>query len=299
MSRFLVVILLILNSVAVFERHVFAQSATASASGSNWRVANSTSGAAAGTKTHAALPDLLPEPTGKTSLIGGTIRSVDSVRDQLSLQIFGGGKTTLLFDDRTRVYRDGEAASLRDLQPGARLYADTALAGKDVFAKNLRIVSEKRSGRGNGQVVDFEAASGELLLRDELSPEPVKLRLASDATVSCGDRACAAADLRAGALVSVVFHPGNGGTPVVSQVSILAQPGAEFSFSGRIVKIDLRANLLVLVDPRDRKSYEINVQPGMARINELREGSEASVVTSFDGTHYVASAITINPPPAK
>jgi hypothetical protein len=298
MPRFpVIVILLILNSLGVCQLQIFAQATTASASGSNWRVASS--GQAGAAKTDAAVPDLLPEPKGKTSLIGGTIRSIDSVRDQLSLQIFGGGKTTLLFDDRTRVYRDGEAASLRDLQPGARLYADTALAGKDIFAKNLRIVSEKRSGRGNGQVVAFEAASGELLLRDELSPEPVKLHLASDAAVSCKDRACAAGDLRPGALVSVVFHPGDEGSPVVSQVSILATPGAEFSFSGRVVKIDLHANLLVIVDPRDQKTYEINVQPGMAQIHELHEGSDASLVTSFDGTHYTARAITIHPLPAK
>jgi hypothetical protein len=298
MSRFpIIVILLILNSVGVLHLQILAQSTTASASGSSWRVASS--GQAGAAKADAALPDLLPEPKGKTSLIGGTIRSVDAVRDQLSLQIFGGGKTTLLFDERTHVYRDGEAASLRDLQPGARLYADTALAGKDIFAKNLRIVSERRSGRGSGQVVAFEPGSGELLLRDELSPEPVKLHLASDAAVSCKDRACAVADLRPGALVSVVFHPGDEGSPVVSQVSILASPGAEFSFSGRIVKIDLHANLLVIVDPRDQKTYEITVQPGMAQLHELREGSDASVVTSFDGTHYAASAITIQPPPAK
>jgi hypothetical protein len=260
-------------------------------------LATSNSGSA--TKTESALPDLLPEPRGKTSLIGGTIRSVDSVRDQLSLQVFGGGKTTLLFDSRTHVYRDGEAASLRDLQPGARLYADTALTGKDIFAKNLRIVTESRNGQGNGQVVDFEPTSGELLLRDQLSPEPVRLQLASDATVSCEDGTCAAADLRPGTLVSLVFHAGKEGRPVVSQVSILAKLGAEFSFSGRVVKIDLRANLLVLVDPRDNKTYDIRLQPGMARINELHEGAEASVVTSFDGTRYVASAITINPPPEK
>jgi hypothetical protein len=236
----------------------------------------------------------LPAPHGKTSLLGGTIRTVDPVRDQLTLLIFGGGKQTILFDDRTHVYRDGQTASLQDLKIGDRIYADTALAGNDIFAKNLRIITADRSGLANGQIVSY--ADGEMLLRDTLSPEPAKLRVAPNASIVCKDVACTPADLRAGALVAITFHPDKEGRPEVSAITILAAPGSTFSFTGHVVHIDLRANLLVVVDPRDNKSYDINLQPNLARITEIHEGTDVTVTTAFDGSHYTASAITINPP---
>jgi hypothetical protein len=268
-------------------------------SASNWR-ANSLTGASASVaKPDDTLPDLLPSPHGKTTLLGGVIRTVDPVRDQLNLQTFGGGKMIILFDGRTHVYRDGQTASLQELKSGDRIYADTALAGNDIFAKNVRIVSADRSGEGNGQIVSYEKADGELLLRDTLSPEPAKLHVASNVSILCKDISCSASDLRSGALVSLVFHPDKDGHPLVTEITIFAAPGAAFSFVGRVVHIDLHANLLVVVDPRDNKSYDIHLQPGLARLNDLHEGADVTITTAFDGTVYTANAITIHPPVAK
>ena len=50
------------------------------------------------------VPDLPPQPKGKTTLIGGRIRIVDHVRDRLILDIFGGGHITVLFDERTHMF---------------------------------------------------------------------------------------------------------------------------------------------------------------------------------------------------
>src|SRR5579863_6711421 len=85
---------------------------------------------------NSGLPGLLPQPTGKPTLIGGTIFKIDRVRDQMTLNLFGGGRTRILFDARTHIYRDGVVASPGDLQNGTRVYVDTVLAGVDIFAQS-------------------------------------------------------------------------------------------------------------------------------------------------------------------
>ena len=53
--------------------------------------------------TPAGIP---PMPGGKVTLLGGTIQKVDHIRDRLTLQVFGGNRTAVLFDERTRVFRE-------------------------------------------------------------------------------------------------------------------------------------------------------------------------------------------------
>jgi hypothetical protein len=60
-------------------------------------------------------PSLPPAPQGKSTILGGAIKSVDPVRDQLTLKIYGQRPTKILFDERTQVYRDGKPVSLHDL----------------------------------------------------------------------------------------------------------------------------------------------------------------------------------------
>jgi hypothetical protein len=77
-------------------------------------------------------------------------------------------------------------------------------------------------------------------------------------------------------------------------------PGAEFGFSGRVATLDLRAGLLVVVDPRDNKSYEIHFDPAAVRmIGDLQEGADVTVSATFDGSSYTAGTIAVNRAPAK
>ena len=55
--------------------------------------------------------ELLPQPRGQTTLVGGTIRLLDQVRDQVTVRVFGGRDMVVLFDDRTHFFRDGVAAA--------------------------------------------------------------------------------------------------------------------------------------------------------------------------------------------
>jgi hypothetical protein len=246
------------------------------------------------------LPDIPPLPAGKATLVGGTIDKVDHIRDRLVLQVFGGGRTAVLFDERTNVFRGNQAGSLDDLKNGERIYADTMLDGTDIFARNIRIVPQGPTGQSSGQVVDYQPGSRELTLRDTLSPEPVTLHLAGDVVVARGDRTVRPEELSPGTLVNLTFSPGNGEDPLVRQISILASPGAAFLFAGRVEHLDLHSGLLVLVDPRDNKNYEVYFDPSDRRFTrDLRQGANVTVQASFDGTRYQSRDITVNSAGAK
>ena len=53
--------------------------------------------------TSVVLPDFPAIPKGKSTVVGGAIRDVDGVRDQLTLNIFGARPMKVLFDERTQV----------------------------------------------------------------------------------------------------------------------------------------------------------------------------------------------------
>jgi hypothetical protein len=250
--------------------------------------------AGAGTNRTPLTNVLLP-PRGKTTLLGGVIGNVDHVRDRLVLEVYGGGRTTVLFDERTRVLHDGKPTSVDDLKSRERVYVDTTLDGTDIFARTVRI-AEEPTGKSNGQIVAFEASNGRLTLRDALSPEGVELHVSAKTEIQRGDQAATAADLRPGTLVALTFTPGVGGTPEVSRISLLASPGSVFVFAGRIEHLDLHRGLIVLTDPRDNQSYEISVDSSARRLTQnLRQGLNVTVQTTFNGVHYQASDITINP----
>jgi len=244
---------------------------------------------------NSGLPGLLPQPTGKPTLIGGTIFKIDRVRDQMTLNLFGGGRTRILFDARTHIYRDGVVASPGDLQNGARVYVDTVLAGVDIFAQSIRVRTQDAAGQGSGQVASYDAHAGILLLNDAISPRQLKLRMLPTTVVSRETQTASANDLRAGTLVSVTFLSDGGDQPVARTVAILAEPGNTFVFVGRVTHLDVHLGLLVVVDPRSQKHYEITFDPGTTGVSDsLQEGKIVEAVTRFDGARYVASVIKVD-----
>ena len=250
--------------------------------------------------------DLPPLPRGKSTVIGGAIRGVDYVRDQFTLNVFGGRTLKVLFDERTQVYRDGVRSAPRDLRAGDHVSVETMLDGTTVFARSIHLLSALPEGECQGQVLNYDPIDRELTVRDVLSREPVKLRVpAGTVFVHEGQTASASSDngssdLATGTLVSVKFQSDNKGHGVVSQLAILATPGTAFVFVGNVVFLDLHSGLLALVDPRDEKRYEVffdSARLPMSR--EIHEGATVTLTADFDGSRYVARAITINSPSAK
>ena len=243
--------------------------------------------------------DLLAMPRGKSTVIGGMISGVDPVRDQLTLKVFGGGRPMkILFDERTQVYRDGIKASLADLRANDHASVETMLDGTTVFARSIHMLSRSPEGECQGQVVSYQAGTGELTVSESLSPELIKLRVpAGTAIVRQGQAASApgssgVSDLVKGTLISATFSSDNKGQGIASRIAILATPGSEVSFTGTVTFLDLRSNQFAVAD--NDQSYKIAFDPAaFPATRNLHEGTNVKVTAEFDGTRYVARAITI------
>ena len=255
------------------------------------------------TKAETALngsPDLPPAPRGKSTVIGGAIREVDGVRDQLILNVFGGRTMKVLFDERTQVYRDGLRAPLRDLHVGDHVSVETVLDGTAVFARSIHMLSQLPEGECRGQVLKYDRSKGELVVRDLLSPEPIKLRVSSSTTIVRAGQESSSGDLSTGTLISIHFQADRSGQNVAQEIAVLATPGSAFVFSGNVVFLDLHSGLLVLVDPRDDKRYEISFDPARFAVGrDVHEGTGVTVTADFEGTRYSARSIVTNPAPAQ
>jgi hypothetical protein len=98
-----------------------------------------------------------------------------------------------------------------------------------------------------------------------------------------------------GTLVDVDFASRKNGRDA-EQISILAVPGTNFTFSGEVESLDLHLGLLVLKSDTDHKTYEISLDPSNVTVDDrLRPGANVSTETNFDGTKYIAKSVTITP----
>jgi len=247
------------------------------------------------------LPPMPPAPTGESTIMGGAIRNVDPVLDRFKLYIPGASPMTILFDERTQVFRDGVKIPLRHLAPADHVSVQTALDGTHVFAESIHILSRAPEGETRGMVKSFDSRSGKLTLDTELSPNPVKFYVAPNTPIDrVGQPEFTSAqsglqDLKQGSLVTIAFSPDPSGRAVVHRLSVLAVPGSAFVFGGNVTYLDLASGSLVLANSRDGKNYRIYFDPNRFRsIANLRIGENVTVTADFEGTRYVASAITIN-----
>ena len=244
--------------------------------------------------------DLPPVPQGKSTVIGGAIRQVDDVRDQLTLNVFGAKTMKVLFDERTQLYRDGLITPLRELRVGDHVEVETVLDGTTVFARSIHMLSQLPEGDCQGQVLRYDRGKGELVVRDLLSPAPIKLRVSPATTIVRQGQESSSGDLSAGTLISIHFQADQTGQNVAQKIAVLANPGSAFVFTGSVVVLDLHSGLLVLVDPRDDKRYQIAFDPAQVAVGQdVHEGIDVTVTASFDGRRYSAQSITANSVPAK
>jgi hypothetical protein len=143
-------------------------------------------------------------------------------------------------------------------------------------------------------VIGFDPERKTLSIRDEVSAQTVQFRVAPDAVFHNGDQTTSVADLTPGSLVSLSFGPQQGHSGVVHEVTVLARPGAVFSFFGKITYLDLSKKLVAISNQSDNKSYDLSVESiPPATLQNLREGENAAISAVFDGSHYVAQKIDL------
>ncbi|SRR5579871_1452638 len=240
------------------------------------------------------LPELPPIPHTNATLVGGTIERLDRVRDRVIVSVFGGGRMAVLFDPRTTVVQGGKEASVADLREGQRIYLDTMLDGDKIFARMIRLNAPHATGQSQGVVLKYRAAQNELTLRDSISPKPVEIRVTPATKVLQGGRTMPIGALVPGSLVSISFGSDGSGHDTASEISILAQPGTQYTFAGEVVHIDLRTGLVVLRSSTDNMTYEVYLNSSITPDEHLHPGALITVVADFDGSRYLARNLSIN-----
>ena len=243
----------------------------------------------------AALP--AAPPAKDSTIFGGSIHKIDPVLDEFWLNIHGQRPLKVLFDERTQVYRDGARIPLHDLAPAEYASVQTALDGTSIFAISVHILSKAPTGQFRGRVLNYDSSSGRLVLSSVTGPRFTVKVPASATFERTGQTSFAAQpsgpwDLRPGALVAVTFTA-SGGQGVAGQVVVYAVPGSRFAFSGRITALDMSSGTMVLLDPRDQRSYQLHFDPAQVEAGEtLHIGERVRVDAAFDGNTYTAADIT-------
>jgi hypothetical protein len=240
------------------------------------------------------VPDLPPLPHEKASLVGGTLQKLDRVRDELTVEPFGGGKMKIEFDSRTSIYRGGALVSTSDLHQGDHVYVDTILDGSMVFARSIHLKGTSSAGESQGIVVSYRSDKGELLLRDALSPTPLKIRISQQTRVTQHGQPASVYTLEPGTLVAIKFGT-QGRGDFAREISVLATPGGHFTFAGRVTGIDLRIGVLTIESSTDHHTYEIYLDPARVVVDSaLQPGVDITAETRFDGSRYVARSLSVH-----
>jgi hypothetical protein len=248
----------------------------------------------------AVVGKLPPLPKGKTTVIGGAIRSINPVLDQFTLHVFGGGSMKILFDERTEVYRNGVRIPVLDLSPIEHASVETTLDGTKVYAMRIHMLTKFPHGECTGQVMSFEPQSGILEIRAALSPQPIVLQVPPGTpVVRVGQTVFQAggggmADLAPGSLIDVDFSANGSGRGVATHIDVLATNGADFIFGGVLTFLDVPNGRMTILYPRDGHRYQVSFDPAQFPVSrQLHEGSHVRVTARFDGARYVATGITL------
>jgi hypothetical protein len=232
--------------------------------------------------------------SGKVSLVRGVLKRVDPVYDQLVVHAFGGRDIRIAFDGQTQFLSDNAQTDNPQMRStsipaGSVVSVDTVIDNGKLFARAVR-TSGSHAAELDGQVVSYDAAKSQLVLRDNISPEHVSLRITPSTTVVKRGQPASPQVLFAGMLVRVSFSAAQN---AAEKIEILAEPGRSFTFAGRIVAVDLRSHVLSLWNDSDQSLRDLAFDSvDTSTLNLLREGATVSVQAEFDGDRYNVRAIT-------
>ncbi len=255
------------------------------------------SSATSGANGRDPILDPPPFPSGNATLVGGIIRDVDHVRNRMAVAVFGGGRWTVFFDERTHIFRNGAETTNLALKKGERVYVDTMLDGArhDIFARNIRVGVNTPPADADGQIMAVDTAHGEITLRDSINSVPVHFGVDKETRISSGATPTSLQQIKTGALVHVKFAPESGNRGVAREIIITAAPGAAFTFLGNLTFLDLHRGLLAIHNLTDNKNYDIHFRPDRTQqAASLGIGSNVKIIATFEGTHYTAQSIALN-----
>jgi hypothetical protein len=260
---------------------------------------SATSGALV-TDGHDPILDAAPVPRTTTTMVGGTITGIDRMRNRLVVHVFGGGRWTVNFDERTHIFHNGAETTQLALKKGERVYVDTQLDNNkhDIFARNIRVGVAELPADADGQIIAIDAKHNELTLRDTLNSVPVRFAVDPETRISNGQTPAAFKDVKPGTLVHVRFAASSPNRGLAREVSIIATPGSTFTFSGKVTFLDLHRGLLAVQNSTDDKNYEIHFAPAaVTDRNNLGVGRDVLVRATFEGARYMAQSVNVTKAP--
>ncbi|MEO8725564.1 MAG: hypothetical protein ABI383_05525, partial [Acidobacteriaceae bacterium] len=236
-----------------------------------------------------------PLPPTAATLIGGFVKDVDPVNDRVTVAPFGTKrKMKVFFDERSKVYRNGREVSPTAIRKGDRIYLDTQLdkANSRIFARNVRVQTKPLQADAHGQIVSYDRQNSIMDVRDDLSDQDVKFHIQPAAIVDNQGHPGALTDLQPGTLINAHFLTGQEGRNEVNQITILAAPGSDYTFEGRVTHLDMGSHTLGLENQTDGRIYDIQFDPRRTPIGNLQVGAPVNVTATFDGNQYRADSVT-------
>ncbi len=233
-----------------------------------------------------------PLPKTTTSLVGGRVTKIDGVHSKLGVKVFGGGgQWDIAFDERTRFFRDGNETTFANVKKGDRVYVDTQLDNHRIFARNVRVVTKTGPADARGQVTSFN--NGVMTVRDDLSTQPVEIRVTGNTQIRRGDSPASPAELKPGSLVKVRFSPDKEHHGDAQTITVLAASGETFTFVGKVTYLDLSTGVLAVDNRSDDRTYDLSLDKDTKLPSNLTIGSDVTVAAVFDGRQYKASSINV------
>ncbi|MBI2677320.1 MAG: hypothetical protein HYX28_00910 [Candidatus Koribacter versatilis] len=241
------------------------------------------------------LLDVAPLPKSKVTLVGGKVRSIDQIRNRMTVDTFGGGKMKFVFDERSHIYRDGVETTQLAIKKGDRVYVDSQLDGPKVFARSVRVVTQLTPADADGQLLSLDRRNNILSMRDRLSSQPLRFQLTADTKIfKDNEQPGSQADLQPGALVGVEFAPDRANRGIAQKIKVLAVPGASFRFAGRITHLDVKSSTMAIENSSDGKNYEVAFnRDDVNGRDDLAVGAEVNVIAIFQGDKYLAREMTV------
>jgi hypothetical protein len=250
----------------------------------------------AGPQQTAAVADSLStarRPGERVSLVRGILKRLDPIHDQLLIHVFGGSDVRIAFDPQTELISESEDVPTRltSLPAGSVVSVDTVIDGGKLFALSVR-TGPSHEAEMNGQVVRYDAAKSQLTVRDPISPQgSVSLRITPSTIVVNRGQPASPQALFPGMLLQVWFSSTQ---HAANRIEILAAPGSSFSFSGRIVAVDLRSRVLALSNDSDQSIRELSIGSlDNSSLSFLREGADVSIQAEFDGDRYNVRSVAL------
>jgi hypothetical protein len=229
-------------------------------------------------------------PSGKVGLVRGVLKRMDPIHDQLLIHAFGGGDVRIAFDPRTQFLRENTHMRLSGIPAGSVVSIDTVINGGKLFALSVRTGPSKANAL-DGQVVRYDASTSQLTLRSSVSAEGISLRITPNTTVVNRGQPASLQTLSPGMLVRVSFSPAQN---AANNVEILAERGGSFTFSGRVVAVDLRSRVLALFNDSDQSLRELAMGSlDASSLHLLQEGADVNIQAEFDGDRYNVRNITL------